>query len=252
MRLVLFLFSLSTFNSLHAEVITMRTDLWCPYACDPKSVRPGFMVEIAREVFQKHHHTINYDVMNWPRAVADVKSGKYDALVGCSKTDVKGFVIPKIPTGIMESYYWTLKADPWFYKGMDSLKSKKIGVINDYTYGEAVDSLIQKKNPAFVEVSGQDPLIRLIHMTEFKRIDGFVENPLVLYYNLENIKKDKTIFKISSPDMASDPDLFIAFSPLNPKSKEYARILDEGMVEMRRSGKLKLILAKYGVLDWKK
>lgn len=44
---------------------------------------------------------------------------------------------------------------------------------------------------------------------------------------------------------------FIAFSPVNPKSREYAAILDRGMAEMRASGRLRQILQRYGVKDWK-
>ena len=47
------------------------------------------------------------------------------------------------------------------------------------------------------------------------------------------------------------PDsIFVAFSPANAKSKDYAQILGQGMDELRRSGKLKAILSKYGMEDW--
>lgn len=237
--------------SVHADVITLRTDEWCPYACDPKSDKPGFMVEIAREVFKKHGHTIDYGVMNWARVLVDVKNGQYNGVVGASKSDVKGFVIPQIPTGHLVNYYYTRKDNPWGYTGVESLNTKKIAVINDYTYGDEVDLLVEKKHPSFRVVSGKTPLLRIIQMTETKRIDAFVENPLVLNATLEDLKKDKNLFKVSSKNLANDPDLFIAFSPAHPKSKVYAKILDEGVTELRKSGRLKVILQKYGVSDWK-
>ena len=88
-------------------------------------------------------------------------------------------------------------------------------------------------------------------MTESKRLDGFIENPLVLEYNLGLMKKDIKKFKAVSPNLANDPDLFISFAPGHPKSQEYAKILDLGMAEMRKSGRLKVILARYGLKDWK-
>ncbi|MBF0231359.1 MAG: transporter substrate-binding domain-containing protein [Desulfamplus sp.] len=45
--------------------------------------------------------------------------------------------------------------------------------------------------------------------------------------------------------------VFIAFSPNNPKSKEYANLITEGVREMRANGKLKEILSSYGLEDWK-
>lgn len=253
MKIILGIFLIFIISSnVRADVITMRSDLWCPYACDPKSDRPGFMVEIAREVFQKHGHTIDYSLMNWARAIADVRAGKFDALLGCSKGDAKGFIFPKVPTGIMSNHYFVLENNPWVYSGPLSLKNKSIGIINEYSYGDVVDEQVKKKNPALKAVSGTDPLSRLIQMTETKRLDGFIENPLVLEYNLSLMKKDKKIFKASGPNLANDPDLFISFAPGLPKSKEYARILDEGMIELRKNGRLKVILSRYGLEDWKK
>jgi polar amino acid transport system substrate-binding protein len=240
------------FSQAHAAVITLKSDLWCPYACDPKSDRPGFMVEIAKEVFKKHGHTVHYSVMNWARAVVDVKSGKYDGLVGCSKADVDGFVIPTVATGIMSSHFFTLQNNSWVYVNQDSLKSKKIGVINDYTYGDQVDDLVKSHNPAFHSVSGEEPLLRLIQMTESKRLDGFVENPLVLDYTLKKHHKYKNKFRVASDDLARDPELFIAFTPNKPESRVYAKILDEGVRGLRKSGRLKIILSKYNLSDWVK
>lgn len=248
---ILYFMLLNLYFPAKADVITLRTDEWCPYACDPKSDKPGFMVEIAREVFAKHGYKIDYDIMNWARALTDVRSGQYDGVIGASKVDVAGFVIPMLPTGVLVSYYYTRKNDPWMYTGPDSLKSKKIGVINDYTYGDEIDSLVAKRHSSFKKVSGESPLLRLIQMTETKRLDGFVENPLVLNIALDRLNKDMNQFKIASKNLANDQNLFIAFTPAKPKSKEYAKILDEGVIELRKSGRLKIILQKYGVSDWK-
>ena len=45
--------------------------------------------------------------------------------------------------------------------------------------------------------------------------------------------------------------IYLAFSPKNPNSKDYAKLLSEGIKEMRSSGELQKILAKYGLNDWK-
>lgn len=44
--------------------------------------------------------------------------------------------------------------------------------------------------------------------------------------------------------------MYIAFSPAISQSKEYARILSEGVDTLRKSGELKTILKKYGLDDW--
>ena len=43
-----------------ADTISIRGDMWCPVNCDPKAERPGYMIEIAREVFEPKGHKIDY------------------------------------------------------------------------------------------------------------------------------------------------------------------------------------------------
>ncbi len=248
----LLLTSLVISNQAIANEIKLISDLWCPYACDPKSEKPGFMIEIAQTIFKDHGHTVKYEVKNWARAIKETRSGKYDGIVGASRADVPGFVIPQIPVGFLENYFWTLAGNKWNYSGVESLKSVKLGFINDYSYGEEIDKVIEKKHPALIKISGNDVLKRMIQMTETKRLSGFIENPMVLEYNLMELKKNKADFKVASPNLADDPNLFIAFSPNKNSSKKYSKILDEGIVSLRKNGKLKVILQKYGLNDWSK
>lgn len=252
MKNILFVILFSFFTiQIKADEINLGADLWCPYTCEPGSSLPGFMIEIAQEVFKKHGHTIKYQNLSWARALADARIGRIDGAVGASRKEVDGFFIPQIANGNLLNYFYTLSTDPWFYKDEKSLYKKTFAVINGYSYGAVVDKLIENKHPSLKLMAGDDVLTRMIQMTSTKRIDGFIEDPAVLSFSLKKRKLKSSDFKIASPNMATDPDLFIAFSPKNPKSKEYARLLDEGMNELRKSGKLKEILNKYSVKDWK-
>ena len=245
-------FILST--QLYADVITLRTDLWCPYACDPKSDKPGFMIEIAREIFEKHGHSVDYDVLNWARAIDEVKMGKYNGLVGCSKfsSESEGLEFPNIANGVNTNFYWAPKESTWFYESPEILKNKKIGIVKSYSYGSTTDALIKANHKSFINVTGNMPLLRMIQMTESKRLDGFLENPYVLARALKVNHKDPELFRMASANLSDQTELFIAFSAGHPKSKTYTKLLDAGMIELRKSGRLKVILERYGMTDWKK
>ncbi len=252
MRIVFIFLLIQLFlANVMADEITLATDLWCPYACDPNSKTPGFMVEIAKEIFEKKGHKINYKIINWARAIALAKEDEINGVISASRADVVGFILPTIPTGYNSNFFWTIKDSKFIYKDIDSLKGLKVGVINAYSYGDEVDLAVSKKHPSFSTVSGENALLKLIKMTEAKRLEAFVENPFVLKYLLKDLPKYQDSFKAVSKNIANDPDLFIAFSPKNPKSPEYAKIISEGMVQLRKSGKLKDILAKYSLKDWK-
>jgi polar amino acid transport system substrate-binding protein len=210
------------------------------------------MIEIAQEIMLKHGHKINYEIMNWSRAIAEVKLGKYDAIAGANRSVLEGFTIPRVSSGANENYIWTLNDSLWTYENESSLQEINLGVVNAYSYGEEIDKPIAKKGKNIIKVAGSNPLPRLIQMTESHRIMAFVENPFVLSYTLKNLKKAPTFFKSVSKNISNDPDLFIAFSPMNKNSLLYTKLMDEGISELRKNGRLKVILKKYGLTDWKK
>ena len=256
MKVLSIVFAFGLFLSSHksfADTLTITSDLWCPYSCEEQSDHPGFMVEIAKEIFESKGHKIHYKIVNWARAVQEAKEGKSNGVLGANRGDVPGFILPSVAIGNSANYFWALKDSKFNYQTVDGLKGKKIGVINGYSYGgDEIDRPIQNKNKSFVVVSGDKALPQLIKMTDAKRLDAFIENPNVLQYVLSTMPEYKDKFKIVSKNMGSDPDLFIAFSPANPNSKKYADLLTEGMKSIRKNGKLKAILARYGMVDWQK
>jgi len=248
-----FLLFVTSTSSGFADTITLRADTWCPYTCSPESDRPGFMIEIAKAVFEPAGHKIDYSLMNWARAVSETKKGKFNAVVGANTADVPGFILPKSPQGMSVNYFWTPKDSTFTYNGIESVKGKKVGVINGYSYGgDELDKPIANHHPSFVVLPGDDALVKLIKMTDAKRIDAFVENPYVLEYLLSTEQTQfQNKFKAVSKNIVSEPELYIAFSPEKAESKKYAQMLTEGMKQLRKSGKLKSILQKYKIKDWK-
>lgn len=247
--LIIFIFSLSA-NSL-CDDIHLSADLWCPYSCEPKSDKPGFMVEITKLIFEEAGHKVDYKLVNWARAIEETRNGKHTAIVGASRADAPDFITPDIAIGHSSNFFWVENTNIWKYKDNKSLVGKKIGVINSYSYGNVVDLEVQKKNSSYIIVSGDDALLKMIRMTAAKRLGAFVENPFVLEYTLKDLPEFKNKFIPASKNITEDTDLFVSFTPGNPKSKSYTKLLSEGMIKLRKNGKLKTILGKYGLKDWK-
>jgi ABC-type amino acid transport substrate-binding protein len=74
-----------------ADTIRLRADAYCPTNCAPDAARPGYAVEIAREVFEAAGHEVEYDLLAWPRAIADAQAGLYDGVIGAAAEEVPGF-----------------------------------------------------------------------------------------------------------------------------------------------------------------
>ena len=235
-----------------ADTISIRSDNWCPYACDTSSPLPGYMVEATRAIFAKHGHRIDFKTSDWIDSIKDTRANKVTALIGCSRADAPDFIFPERPLGQMINHYFVKKNSNWSYNGRQSLNGKRIGVIANYTYGDAVDNLVKTKHKSLIIFSGVDPLGQILKKMDEGQLDAFVESPIVLSFHLGNHKQATDKFKAVSPNLANDPDLYIAFSPNNPKSAQYAEIISKGIDEMRRSGELERILQRYNLTDWLK
>lgn len=100
-------------------------------------------------------------------------------------------------------------------------------------------------------ISGDAPLKQCIDRLQKGEIDTFIEDASV-YANYCGTKGCGFLDKIIMPaGGCGERDLlYIAFSPANPKSKQYAAALSAELVELRKSGALQKILAKYYVKDW--
>ena len=249
---IVFLFALiGWFASAHADEITIRADIWYPHNGDPKSDSPGYMIDIAKEVFTAKGMTINYDAMPWERALAQTREGKVNCVVGAASSDAPDFIFPTESQGHNQNYFYVKKGHPWRYTALASLETIKLGVIDGYSYDDAIDKYIQdNKNTARIQsIGGATPLEQNVKKLLAGRIDALVESGPVLQSKLAQMRLED---QVETAGVAGAPaELFIACSPRQPKSAELTRSLSEGMIQLRSSGKLQAILAKYGLKDWK-
>ena len=250
LRLSFFIMLVFSVHSLTADEIVLVADEWCPYNCGPKNKNPGFMVEIAKYAFAKEGHKVIYRTVPWARAIEMVREGRHQGIIGTGRAETPDFIFPDIELGRATHTFYTRRDFPWKYNGLDSLKEIDLGVIDQYSHGNLYKDYI-KPNEGSINIQvigGEDGLTRNIKKLSYGRIDALVEDKTAFQYELfsTNTKND-----FSDAGVAYSEDVFIAFSPKIKESKAYAKILDNGMQELRESGKLEQILNKYGVQDWK-
>lgn len=234
-----------------ADVITLRADEWCPYNCAEDSDKPGYGVEVAKEVFSKAGHTLEYKTMAWARALEECRKGTISAVIGAAKKDAPDLVFPNEVMAVADNSFIVKKGNAWKYAGPASLEKIKLGAIQGYSYdGEVGDYVTANaKNAARVDMVGGDNALEMnLKKLVAGRVDATVDARPVLAYKLMKLNLLDKVDFVGSVDPSQT---FVAFAPGNPKSKEYAAILDKGIAEMRASGRLKQILDRYGVADWK-
>lgn len=234
-----------------ADTITLKADNYMPYNGDGKS-ETGYVLDIARAVFEPKGHKIVYVLTPWDQALAEGRSGKCNGVIGAARTDAPDFVFPSEEQGESVMLFCVQTGSPWKFTSIDSLKTIKLGVIKDYTYVKAVDDYIKASPGGIVIGTGENPLQANLAKLVDGRVGVVIDDRSVLKYNIAKMNlQGKVAFTLATGDVVKPSQLFIAFSPKNPKSAEYAKLLSEGMTALRASGELQKILAKYGLVDWK-
>ena len=237
------MFSLLSVMSLSAGAaqITLVADTWCPYNCEPDGELPGFMVEAATLILGAAGHEVKYILLDdWDQAVVDVREGKYSGVIGASISDAEDFIYPDESMGVSRNLLYVRKGDPWRFAEAASLEGKKAVALSGYTYDAQVDEWIAA-NATYV-----DTLEQAVEMLLSEKADVLFENEYVmsLFSLLNNIQES-----IEPAGNLESDNVYVGFSPAVPESKEYAKILTEGLKAMKADGSWKALLEKYGLED---
>jgi polar amino acid transport system substrate-binding protein len=239
-------------SSVYADAISIRSDEWLPYNGPTNKSPPGYMIELAEKIAATNGHTINYSTMPWDDAVAAVRRGGHDCVVGALKADAEGFAFPNETWGMTQSAFYTLDDSKWRYSGIDSLAGQRLAVIEGYSYSEALDAYIEqfKADPArIVEISSagraqMNAVSRLVS----KKADIMLEDINVAKLT---IGKLNLTGRVVMSDVATEQEpLYIACTPADPRGKKYADMFSAGIAALRASGELATILDKYNLSDW--
>jgi polar amino acid transport system substrate-binding protein len=239
-----------------AETITITADPWCPYTCDPKSERPGYMIELIQKAFAKHDIKVRYVITPWTSAVKRTRRREFNGIVGAAHGDAPDFVFPKISQGKMLNVFYVKQGDEWRYDGLASLEARTLGIVSDYSYGKTINAYIERyreDTSKLQVVSGDEPVQGNVENLIDGRIDVMLEADAVMKYYLAKAGLDASIQPAGAlPANDDDDQLYIAFSPGDVRSSKYADILSQETQAMRESGELQAILNKYKLKDWMK
>ena len=236
-----------------AETLSIRSDVWPPYNDEPKSNKPGYMINVLLEIFLPLGYALDYQQMSWTESLEAVRTGQFNAVVGATKDDAPDFIFPAEAFGVSDTAFFVKNGNPWKYTGAASLKEIRLGVIESYAYNDELNAYIKanKGTKRLVEATGDEPLTALIRMLQSGQIDAIAEDTNVMFATL--IAGKVQMGSITAAGSCKEKStLYVAFSPKNPKSKELAGKFDEGIKALRSSGKLRAILGLYGLTDWKK
>lgn len=235
----------------HAEAnekIVLAADYWCPFNCEPRSQDEGFILEIIREAFANKNIDIEYIMEPWVKAIEDFNNAKIDGIIAANEGDVRNPVLPSIP--VIHSYVsaYTLFSTKWQYDTPQSFGHNMLGLTAGYSYSEDINNYIYSRffeNPDLFYISSKTNAVE-DNITKLSRgeIGIYIEDESVVsdFIRKNNVRSIKNSGQVQGPSK-----LFVAFSPVNAKSEEYARLVTDTYFSMKKSGRLKKLANKYNI-----
>lgn len=240
------------------QPLQVAVDDYCPYYCkadtpgeDRLADPPGFAIEILQHAFGSGPNDINYHFLPWKRSLHEVSKSKLDAVILLTQQEAPELIYPSIEQGRSQGCFYSLGANPWRYTGVESLAHVQLTLISGYVFGEPLNSYLQSagENPKVDYISGKQALLRVLQMIALGRTQATAEDSMVATYQLQRSGLQQSISNAGC--YAGHLDFYVGFAPGKPESAARAKHLAQTVIELRRTGQLAKILARYGLGDWR-
>jgi polar amino acid transport system substrate-binding protein len=234
-------------------VLRLVGDNWCPYNCDPKTGRNGYVVDVLNKVLGVQYR-IEYTLMPWSRAVHAVTSGERELLVSTSPATTPDLAMTE-PLGIDRTCFFVRSGSHWTYSGIADLAQQRIGVIRGYHYDNngPLDQLIasyQKTHNSRLELAdGDDALNSNFRKLLAGRMDVVVENDIVGAHTMGMMGVARS-FASAGCITQTMGTVHIAVSPKLANGALLLEQINRGVHQLRDSKTLGALLAPYAIEDW--
>jgi len=176
----LLLFNIIAFDLYAQETITLGTTHWCPYTCDYQGNENGVVGDILAKALSQHNIKLNIEHYPWSRAITLANENKIDGLLTATPEESEDLIFSTSPLGNYQMCFYTRAESKWQYTQELDFNNNKLGIIQNYGYGEPLDSYLKtKKYKNLYEISGSNSISRLIKLLANNRVDIIIEDRLV-------------------------------------------------------------------------
>ena len=230
-------------------VVRLASDEWCPYVCSSGGkLQGGFLVEVATRALAAMGYRVEARLLPLNRAMRETADGTLD---GVFAPPANALLRPSTMLAYSRACFFTNTKSTWTYRGIDSLKGSRLGLIGHYEYdiGEA-DRYIRDNasNGDAVDFSygataGYTNAKKLL----LERFDVLLEHEMVMYRLITELKSESK-FRHAGCLEHGFP-LGIGFATGTKRGDVLLTALAQGVRQLEKSGELGQIRARYGIKD---
>jgi polar amino acid transport system substrate-binding protein len=215
------------FTALSKQTLNLATTQWCPYTCDFQGSRYGIVGEIIVNTLKKQGILVTIESYPWSRAVNLADTNKIDGLLTATMTESTNLLFSNSPIGSYQMCFYTREKSQWSYKSAVDFEMNKLLVIQDYGYGEPLDSYIKTKAEVLITLSGEEGLERSIKMLQIGRADIIIEDKRVIQWFMAKNKIEHS--QIREAGCLVEQPFYLALSP-TIKNKELLKTLENALI----------------------
>jgi polar amino acid transport system substrate-binding protein len=244
-NLIFVLVILFAFTSpLFAKNFEIATGEWAPYVSETMP-NGGPTAQIVAAAIEAAGHTVSFKYMPWKRTEVLTQKGKMVATFPWTMADsFKGNTYQSSPLTHQRMVFFYLKDKfpGWDYKGLDELKTMKVGGSQGYSYVDIFANAGIK--PVYVK-DVKSSLKMMIH----NRVDVVPESQLVGWQTIkDNFASDESKIASSKTPLFEKP-LHLMISKSHPDGEELNTVFEKGFKLIRENGTFKKILDQYGLSE---
>ncbi len=253
-KLLVLLFTAHLLIAPHAQAQSPKViriaapEYWCPYACSAQDKLQGFAIEITRAAFNEVGIKVEYSNKPYDRILAEVASGKLDAVIPTFKSEAPNFIYPQQSISTTQYCFYTIDSH-WRFSGMHSIKDTLFGVTSGYSYSPEMDRFIEAHRDKQVQVlHGNNIPQRMHQMVVSGRFQAFLEDTRLVDFLVKTKGLGDKLKRSGCINIISHG--YLALSPADTKrSQNFSKLFDSGLNAIKLTGIPNKILKKYGVKD---
>lgn len=212
-------------------------DNWPPFS-DEKG--KGLSSSLVSAAFARSGYSIETVVVPYARALHYTTQGKTDACWNVTRqaNTERDYLLHQQPLFQAPSSFYFRQIAKNYRSVAEIPDGAVVGVIRGYEYGDLYEQ--HKTRFQLVEVSTHPQLIALLQHDKIELaiffddvLDYFLAQPAFRHINLQKGQLNHV------------SDIYVAFSRATPRSAVLAKALDDGLIELQRSGDYQRILRKF-------
>ncbi len=230
--------------------VALVADNWCPQHCKVDGRYKGYVVEIVSEALQSEGVDFNIVYRPWLRALRQTEQGQFDGLLTPTVAGYPQFTYPRQSVGFQQYCFYVKANSSWEFNKPSDLQGKRVAHLKESGFGALADYFAaNKKTIQINEFVGDDDLTtRMFKFLSADRTDVVIVTSDVYDFGIRVGKLDGAFKRAGC--LASE-ELAVGLTKSDPaRSRWIASKLDLGIATLRKSGRLKVILDKYGIPVW--